>query len=227
MSENKHNMSSTQKKGLADIMASRTELRSGKFTSSFTHKKAQKEWEEITTILNAMPGATKTWQQWRKSWQDLLSKTKSKKGAINKDLHRTGGGRPLQALTEVETNIASLIDPRTISGHRDSQESEVTFDFDAHMISHMEAESEEEVTTVVQIVSDDDADAALPKPKEKVKQKKINLRTLMQQKLDLKKQAVEAEINFYREFLDNMRNQTAALEQIALSVRGRERSNLL
>ena len=43
-----------------------TELLSGKFSSSFTFKTAQKRWEEIAESLNTMPGAVKNWNKWRK-----------------------------------------------------------------------------------------------------------------------------------------------------------------
>lgn len=42
------------------------QLLSGKFSSSFTFKIAQKRWETIAKSLNAMPGAVKDWKKWRK-----------------------------------------------------------------------------------------------------------------------------------------------------------------
>jgi len=42
------------------------QLLSGKFSSSFTFKTAQKRWEKIAESLNAMPGAVKNWNKWRK-----------------------------------------------------------------------------------------------------------------------------------------------------------------
>jgi len=42
------------------------QLLSGKFSSTFTFKMAQKRWEAIAESLNAMPGAVKDWKKWRK-----------------------------------------------------------------------------------------------------------------------------------------------------------------
>ena len=42
------------------------QLLSGKFSSTFTFKIAQKRWEIIAESLNAMPGAVKSWNKWRK-----------------------------------------------------------------------------------------------------------------------------------------------------------------
>lgn len=43
------------------------QLLSGKFSSTFTFKTAQKRWEAISESLNAMPGAVKDWKKWRKA----------------------------------------------------------------------------------------------------------------------------------------------------------------
>lgn len=42
------------------------QLLSGKFSSTFTYKTAQKRWEAIADTLNAMPGTVKDWKKWRK-----------------------------------------------------------------------------------------------------------------------------------------------------------------
>lgn len=56
---------------------------------------AQNEWQEIADILNSIPaGATKDWRHWRKTWQDLRSKAKSKKAAQCSYMGGTGGGKP-------------------------------------------------------------------------------------------------------------------------------------
>jgi len=47
-------------------MENNTDLKRGKFTSSFTHNKAQHLWEQITQLLNSMVGANKTADKWRK-----------------------------------------------------------------------------------------------------------------------------------------------------------------
>lgn len=60
------NVSYTQKETLIEYMMKHENLRKGAFTQNFTRKDQEKQWQEIALILNAMPGATRTWNQWRK-----------------------------------------------------------------------------------------------------------------------------------------------------------------
>jgi len=55
-----------QKELLIELLSNETELLSGKFSASFTVKDAQHRWNTIATKLHEMPGAQKTWKQWRK-----------------------------------------------------------------------------------------------------------------------------------------------------------------
>lgn len=60
-------MNSTQKALLTNFLKENAELAQGKFTSTFTFKKARELWQEVTNILNSVPnGAKKDWKQWRK-----------------------------------------------------------------------------------------------------------------------------------------------------------------
>lgn len=60
-------MTQHQKVLLLEFLKNQEQLQSGRFTNTFTHKKAQQLWEEIATILNAVPGgAEKDWKQWRR-----------------------------------------------------------------------------------------------------------------------------------------------------------------
>ncbi|CAH2088726.1 unnamed protein product [Euphydryas editha] len=90
----KQKINAAQKHKLLDLLSSKPQLRSGKFSITFSHKDAQKEWEEIARVLNSIPGANKDWKAWRKTWQDYMSKTKIKSAAINKVRSNTGGGPP-------------------------------------------------------------------------------------------------------------------------------------
>lgn len=60
------NISSGQKEILIEFLNNHSELVSTKFSSKFSHKNAQELWSEVTETLNALPGAKKTWDQWRK-----------------------------------------------------------------------------------------------------------------------------------------------------------------
>lgn len=55
-----------QKQILINYIEQHPELKSGKFTQSFTVKEGQSLWLKVTGQLNAAPGAQKTWQKWRK-----------------------------------------------------------------------------------------------------------------------------------------------------------------
>ncbi|CAH2100950.1 unnamed protein product [Euphydryas editha] len=98
------------------------------FQSSFTHKDAQKHWEEIAQTLISIPGANIDWKAWRKTWQDYLSKTKSKSAAIKKIRSGTGGSPPPpNPLDQFEEGVAALFHPYAVATA--SSESSVVFNF--------------------------------------------------------------------------------------------------
>jgi len=70
MSDKKHNVKSrptkTQMKMLVELLRLNPELMSGKFTANITQKVAKEMWEEIACKLNALPGADKPWDKWKK-----------------------------------------------------------------------------------------------------------------------------------------------------------------
>jgi len=55
-----------QMKMLVELIAVNPELMSGKFSSTFTQRVAKDMWEEIAGKLNALPGADKSWDKWKK-----------------------------------------------------------------------------------------------------------------------------------------------------------------
>lgn len=56
-----------QKEILIEFMAKHPELRSGRFTATFTFQKAKYLWNELADSLNSIPsGSQKDWRQWRK-----------------------------------------------------------------------------------------------------------------------------------------------------------------
>lgn len=58
---------------LSEFMQTHPHLQTGKFTPTFTYKVAQAMWEEVSVTLHAIPGASKTWQQWRKVCKDIFN----------------------------------------------------------------------------------------------------------------------------------------------------------
>lgn len=59
-------LSQQQKAMLYRFMHQNPNLKDGKFTLDFTQHKAQRLWSKIAIKLNNVPGARKTWLQWRK-----------------------------------------------------------------------------------------------------------------------------------------------------------------
>lgn len=55
-----------QKKKLIELMAKHPQLISCKITQDFTFMDSQILWQNIASECNAIPGARKTWRQWRK-----------------------------------------------------------------------------------------------------------------------------------------------------------------
>lgn len=66
MNNKKVYATSEQRASLIEFMGKHKNLQLGKFSNEFSFVDAKKLWEEISTILNAMPGATKNWNSWRK-----------------------------------------------------------------------------------------------------------------------------------------------------------------
>ncbi|KAL3274233.1 hypothetical protein HHI36_015644 [Cryptolaemus montrouzieri] len=72
------NVSETQKELILAFMKDDLKFAAGKFDRNYTHAKAQMKWLELSKILNTFPGPTKDWKSWKRTWQDMKSKTKLK-----------------------------------------------------------------------------------------------------------------------------------------------------
>ena len=59
-------MNSEQKKLLIEFVKKHKKLQAPKFDATFSYKDSQRLWEEISGILNSVPGAKKNWKLWRK-----------------------------------------------------------------------------------------------------------------------------------------------------------------
>ncbi|KAK4882530.1 hypothetical protein RN001_005849 [Aquatica leii] len=122
-------ISVSQQRTILEFLSAHPELTCGNFTSLFTYKQAQVLWHQLTDVLNAIPGAHKTWVQWRKIWQDKRNKTRLKKAKINNHRRGTGGGEvTTEVLTPVEEDVLCLIAPTHIEGHSGVKESTTEFD---------------------------------------------------------------------------------------------------
>ncbi|KAJ3647952.1 hypothetical protein Zmor_019794 [Zophobas morio] len=140
--------SEKQVKMLVECVKSREELISGKHSSKYTYRDGQNEWDHIAELLNAIPGAHKNGQGWRKCWHDLKSRTKCKEGANKKEFRKTGGGPSQgQAFSSIEEDILQIIKPVSIEGHNEIMESDVSFHHSAATSSaEMVLEADEEIS---------------------------------------------------------------------------------
>ncbi|XP_050310044.1 uncharacterized protein LOC126745999 [Anthonomus grandis grandis] len=120
-------VSSEQKKELILFMEEHPELKSGKFTQDFSFKTAQALWIKLAGRLHSLPGAHKDWKQWRKTWQDLKSKSKKKKTEIRNHQMGTGGGPAVADLNSYDEKILELIGPVLVDGDRNVEESSCHF----------------------------------------------------------------------------------------------------
>lgn len=55
-----------QMKMLVELLSKDQQLYFGKFCQTFTYKIAKQKWENIANHLNALPGAVKSWDKWKK-----------------------------------------------------------------------------------------------------------------------------------------------------------------
>ncbi|GBP24912.1 hypothetical protein EVAR_12576_1 [Eumeta japonica] len=106
--ENKRNAYSTATQKLISLLQSDDELRSGKFSSTFTTKEAYQKWQEIEMLLNNMLEAKKPWKMWRKTQQDLQCKIKAKVAKINKDVNTNGGGPLGEELSQIGQIVMTI-----------------------------------------------------------------------------------------------------------------------
>ncbi|XP_022161163.1 uncharacterized protein LOC111027209 [Myzus persicae] len=117
-----------QMKTLVELMSKDPLLCAGKFTQTFTQKSAKQKWEVIAEQLNALPGAEKSWDKWKKTWQDTRSATKTKAAAIKRHIGGTGGGPTCAIqLNDIQQDALLLMSPASVSGHSKSKESNVEF----------------------------------------------------------------------------------------------------
>ncbi|KAK9680541.1 Myb/SANT-like DNA-binding domain [Popillia japonica] len=121
--------SSNQKMMTMEFLKKNPQLISGKFSSNFSYKDAENLWVELAGVLNSMPDSEKTWKNWRKTWQDLRSRTKTKVSSNRKAMRETGGGPLVETPLDAIEEILQIIKPVSVDGHPEVRESVVIVDF--------------------------------------------------------------------------------------------------
>lgn len=73
MADKKLYCTQSQKETLIHLMKEKDNepLLSGKFSNQFTFQDAKNKWQNIASILNSAPGASKDWKQWKKVINNL------------------------------------------------------------------------------------------------------------------------------------------------------------
>lgn len=61
-----HSVTNDQKTAMVEFLSSHSDLLKGKHTATFTQNIAAQQWQELTNILNAIPGPIKEWKTWRR-----------------------------------------------------------------------------------------------------------------------------------------------------------------
>ncbi|CAH1970762.1 unnamed protein product [Acanthoscelides obtectus] len=99
-----------QKTMLIDFLEDHPELVSQKQTNQYTSADARKLWVELSEKLNAIPGATKQWTEWRKTWTDMKTRAKRKKSENKKEASQTGGGpSSAESLNEIDDKVLEIM----------------------------------------------------------------------------------------------------------------------
>lgn len=61
-----HSVTNDQKMAMVDFLNNHSELLKGKHSATFTQSIAAQQWQQLTTILNSIPGPIKDWKAWRR-----------------------------------------------------------------------------------------------------------------------------------------------------------------
>ncbi|CAG9833175.1 unnamed protein product [Diabrotica balteata] len=123
------NASDEQKRLLLEFIKKNPLLLSGKFSNSFSQKDAQNQWNQIANVLNSCgDGANKDWKAWRKTWQDIRSRTKAKSVQYKKHTQGTGGGPPVKEENAFEKEVMETITVISLAGQPNIAESATNFD---------------------------------------------------------------------------------------------------
>ncbi|XP_037972983.2 uncharacterized protein LOC105385747 isoform X3 [Plutella xylostella] len=71
---------------LIRLIAENPQLVSYKASQDFNYQDSQRLWQFITNQCNALPGARKTWKQWRRTFHDIRTKSKRRQKEMNGEI---------------------------------------------------------------------------------------------------------------------------------------------
>lgn len=64
------------------------------------------------------------------TWADLKKKVKHKSATQKREMGKTGGGAAPPPLNSTDNEILEMISPTLVSGHEDTNESKISFEFE-------------------------------------------------------------------------------------------------
>ncbi|XP_036320591.1 uncharacterized protein LOC118735086 [Rhagoletis pomonella] len=100
-----------KKKQLVEHMRQNRTLACGQFSGPDSSKRNKEKWEEVAADLNAVGGANKSAEQWKRCWIDWKASIKQTFSAIKRFQNQTGnlpscsGPKPLDSLEEEVVNF--------------------------------------------------------------------------------------------------------------------------
>ncbi|KAK3928640.1 hypothetical protein KUF71_016864, partial [Frankliniella fusca] len=99
-----------QKTFLLEFLEQRPLLAQKEYGSAAGRKEAEAEWAGLARSLNNIRGgAQKTVVQWIKYWDDQRTAVKKRAARVRNHLAGTGGGRPLDLLSDYDRRVLGLM----------------------------------------------------------------------------------------------------------------------
>ncbi|XP_026278203.2 uncharacterized protein LOC113206341 [Frankliniella occidentalis] len=137
------NITTDQRRAMVQFILEHPGCNTGNFHCAHNEKAKVETWEKLTSILNAMPGATKTWQLWMKCYTDWKSECKSKNQHNIMAKAATGNKIPMKNISDLEQICINQLLSKTAA------EGNATQDPDDDIVSQeqsaIEIEGDEEV----------------------------------------------------------------------------------
>ncbi|KAG5880103.1 hypothetical protein JTB14_011606 [Gonioctena quinquepunctata] len=215
--EKKLYCSQQQKQQLIEMVTRDKELLSGKFSNSFTKEDCMEKWETIAQVLNSMPGASKQWMQWKKTWQDMKCTTKKKHVIIKNHMQGTGGGPPIvDILTPNGELVLESMNPTSVSGNTEIPETEILFNWEKEIAN---VSSVDELISVARTPSPKLDHTYMKENKKRKRFTPARRRALAANATQVLAQNSERDLEirerYYTKKTELMERQTVALEKIA------------
>ncbi|XP_061718778.1 uncharacterized protein LOC133526253 [Cydia pomonella] len=215
-----------QKKKLLELIGKNPELLSTNIRQGFSYKECQKKWQNIATECNSIAGAKKTWRQWRKTWQDLRSKTKKR----NLDAYKQLPATTNNDLTPTEQEARGIKDSPTKSESPQREETPEFIPLDQDILQDHNFNNDMEYTGSISEPESPPETKVFTSERRKIKVKNnkyksskhsdcyINcdaLTNMEERKLQVKEDYLKFKKDYLKQKLKLIKEQTEALKSIA------------